>query len=69
MLYEDEGKILLVSNDDFYKEIKSDEDIDLSNLNQDSVKKALHSDIVMYVGDEVKTIILKNIFGKDGKIS
>lgn len=69
MLYKEDANMLMVSEDDFYKEIEELEDIKIDNLEgNDLLEKALNSDIVMFVGQGARTVIMKNRFGKEGSI-
>lgn len=66
MLYK-KTKILMVSEDDFYKEIETSDDVEFGNLNNSVRKKAKTADIVMYKANDI-TIILKNRYGGIGAV-
>lgn len=68
MLHTENTTIGLVSEKDFRIEIDTIEDVTLNNLKNNVYDKIKNSDIVMFIGNSVTTVILKNRYGHTGMV-
>lgn len=59
--------LVMVSYDDFYKEIETGDDVQLSNLKNDVRKIAEKADIVMFQSQH-SAVVMKNRFGGEGQV-
>lgn len=60
-------KLLMVSENDFYKEIETSDDIKLSNLKNPVYDKSQKADIVIFQSNH-STVVMRNRYGGIGQV-